>query len=196
MLRDLRLSLILLLIGLVIFGGLYPLATIFIGKTVFREQAEGSLVYDGQIVLGSRLIGQNFSSDKYFHGRPSAAGQGYDGANSSGSNQAVATSDFVKAVSDRLTILRQDMPMTTPVPVDLVTTSGSGLDPDISVSSARYQIPRISKARNLSVVDLEALVNSQITPRQYGFFGEPRVNVLSLNRALESSSASKAAAPP
>ncbi len=184
MIKDLR-STFRLLIFLTLLTGIgYPLLMTAVGQSLFPYQANGSLVKDGNNVVGSTLIGQNFLSEKYFHSRPSAAGIGYDAANSSGSNLSPTSGKLIDAVLSRAAKLRK-MEDTRPIPVDLVTASASGLDPDISVASAKYQAPRIALARGLTLPQIEALISSNTTPRTFGVLGEKRVNVLAINRALD-----------
>ena len=135
-------------------------------------------------IIGSELIGQNFSDEKYFHSRPSAAGDGYDAGNSSSSNLAPTSSDLLKTITARTIELRSP-DSSRKIPVDLVTASGSGLDPDISVAGALYQTAHVAEARGLPVQQVQGLVTQNITPRDWGFLGEQRVNVLNLNRALD-----------
>jgi potassium-transporting ATPase KdpC subunit len=191
MLTDLKTSLrpaiVLTIAFAILLGILYPLALTGIGQAIFPSQAKGSLITDHGKVIGSELIGQGFATDRYFHGRPSAAGKGYDASNSSGSNLAPTS----KALSDRVTADVAAAKKTSPglsVPADLVTTSASGLDPHISPESALYQVDRVAKARGLSAEAVTALVNGQTEQPLLGFIGEPRVNVLALNRALDRAS--------
>ena len=170
-----------------ITGAAYPLLTTAIGKTVFpRQTAGGLLVRDGKTV-GSELIGQNFSDPKYFWGRPSATSpQPDNGAASSGSNQGPLNPALAAAVTARIAALRAADPgNAAPVPVDLVTASASGLDPHISPAGARYQAARVARARHLDPARVEALIEQASEGRQWGLFGEPRVNVLKLNLALD-----------
>lgn len=162
----------------------YPFFTYKIGQFFFPTQAEGSLLYDGDKVIGSSLIGQNFTSDKYFHSRPSSAGIGYDAENSGASNAPVSNSDWVKLVAERVEAIKKNSPMAS-IPIDLVTSSGSGLDPDISVAAAFLQAPRVAQFRQSDVLEIEKLITKMVTPRTFGILGEPRVNVLAINFALD-----------
>jgi K+-transporting ATPase ATPase C chain len=168
-------------------GVVYPLAVTGVARVVFPEQAAGSLVTQNGQSVGSTLIGQNFSDPKYFWGRPSATSpMPYNGANSSGSNQGPTNPALVDAVKGRIDALKAADPgNTAPIPVDLVTASGSGLDPEISVAAARYQELRVAKARGLSPADVSAAVARHTTERLLGLLGEPRVNVLELNLDLD-----------
>jgi len=168
-------------------GVVYPLAVTGTARLLFPEQAAGSIVLkDGQAV-GSSLIGQNFSEPKYFWGRPSATSpMAYNGANSGGSNQGPTNPTLVDAVKGRIDALKAADPgNTAPIPVDLVTASASGIDPEISVAAARYQVLRVAKARGISSADVEAAVGRHTVERLFGLLGEPRVNVLELNLDLD-----------
>jgi K+-transporting ATPase ATPase C chain len=177
------------LITTVVFGLVYPLVVTGISQWIFPKQANGSLIVkDGQ-VLGSRLIGQAFSGEKYFHSRPSAAGNGYDATASGGSNLGPTNQALVTRVQQEVAKLQQENPGVA-IPADMVTTSGSGLDPEISPASAEFQMARVAKARGISVEELRKIVAKHTQARQYGLFGEARVNVLELNLDLDASGAS------
>ena len=185
MISQLRPAFFMLLIFTVITGIIYPLAVTGIAQVVFPHQANGSLIMtaDGKAV-GSELIGQQFDNPSYFWGRPSAAN--YNAAASSGSNYGPLNPALMDMVQTRIDALKAaDPDNTLPIPVDLVTASGSGLDPHISVASALYQVSRVATARGLNEADVIALVNQYTEGRQFGFLGEPRVNVLLLNLALD-----------
>jgi len=188
MLRStIRPALVLFASMTVVTGLLYPLAVTGVAKIAFPSQAAGSLIEKDGKIIGSKLIGQHFADPKYFWGRPSATGPvPYNAAASSGSNQGPLNPALVDAVKARVEALRTADPSNqAPVPVDLVTASASGLDPHISVAAANYQVSRIVKARGLSVQAVEALVAAHTQGRLLGFLGEPRVNVLQLNLALD-----------
>jgi len=172
------------LVTALLLGVGYPLVVTGIAQLVFPKQAGGSLILkDGQ-VIGSELLAQSFTSDRYFHPRPSAAGNGYDATASGGSNLAQSNKALVTRMQGEIDKLAAENPG-KPVPIDLVTTSGSGLDPDITPDSAFYQVSRVAKARNLSEESLRELVEQHIASRQLGVLGEPRVNVLLLNLDLD-----------
>jgi K+-transporting ATPase ATPase C chain len=171
----------------VLTGVLYPLAATGVAQVMFPGKANGSLVQKGGKTVGSSLIGQAFSEPKYFWGRPSATAPNPDnGASSSGSNQGPTNPALTEAARQRIDALKQADPSNdAAVPVDLVTASGSGLDPEISPAAARYQLARVARARNLPVATVEGLVDAHTESRQFGVLGEPRVNVLELNLALD-----------
>jgi K+-transporting ATPase ATPase C chain len=184
MTSQLRPAFFMLLIFTVITGVIYPLVVTGIAQVIFPVQANGSLIMVNGKAVGSELIGQQFDAPKYFWGRLSAAE--YNAAASSGSNYGPLNPDLLKAVQTRIDALKAaDPDNTLPIPVDLVTASGSGLDPQISVAAALYQVHRVATARGLSEADVHSLVEKHIEGRQFGFLGEPRVNVLKLNLALD-----------
>ena len=183
--KELILALRFTLVTTLIFGLLYPLGMTGLSKIFFSKQAEGSLIEKNGRVVGSRLIGQPFVSDKYFHSRPSAAGNGYDASASSASNLGPTNQALVDRVKSDVAKLQQENPG-TPIPADLVTSSGSGLDPEISPAAAEFQIPRVAKARGLGADSVKAMVARHTQGRTWGIFGEPRVNVLELNLDLDS----------
>jgi K+-transporting ATPase ATPase C chain len=196
MLREIRPAIIVLLALTLITGLAYPLAMTGIAEVVFPRQAQGSLIESDGKVVGSELIGQVFTSDKYFHGRPSATTAPdpndstktvpapYNAANSGGSNLGPSNKALVDRVQGDIDTLKKENP-SAPVPIDLVTTSASGLDPDISPEAALFQVPRIAKVRNLPEDRVRQLVADHTEGRLLGLLGEPRVNVLLLNLALD-----------
>ena len=184
--RNLLVAVRFTLITTVVFGLLYPLAVTMFSQWIFPHQANGSLVMKDGKVIGSKLIAQAFTGDQYFHPRPSAAGSGYDPTSSSGSNLAPTNQALVTRVQQDVAKLQKENPGAA-IPADLVTTSGSGLDPDISPAAADFQIPRVAKARGISPDDLRRIVARRTQPRQLGLLGEPRVNVLELNLDLDAS---------
>ena len=169
-------------------GILYPVTMVGLAHLLFPHRAEGSLIVRNGQVVGSELIGQNFSSPRYFHPRPSAAGdKGYDAANSSGSNLGPTNKTLIETVRSRVSTLREHEPGInhSVIPVDMVTASGSGLDPEITPAAAEIQAPRVAKARGLSEVEVHSLISTYTRKRTLGVLGEPGVNVLEINLALD-----------
>lgn len=188
MFREIKRAAGMVVILSVVTGLLYPLAMTGIAQVLFPFQANGSIIAKNGAPIGSELIGQNFSSPGYFHSRPSVAGQdGYDAASSSGSNLGPTNKKFIDGVADNLKKVREEngLPASAPVPSDLVMASGSGLDPHISPDAAYIQVERIAKERGLSADKVRQLVERQVEARQLGLLGEPRVNTLKLNLALD-----------
>jgi potassium-transporting ATPase KdpC subunit len=172
------------LVTTVIFGVIYPLAVTAMAQLLFHDRANGQLLERNGKLVGSRMIGQAFTSPGYFHPRPSAAGTGYDATASGGSNLAPTNKNLIERVKGDVQKLHAENPNVA-IPVDLVTTSGSGLDPDISPDAADFQIPRVAHSRNMKQEDVRALVQKHTKGRDLGFLGEPRVNVLELNLELD-----------
>jgi K+-transporting ATPase ATPase C chain len=187
MIAELRVSLLVTLLLVVLCCGIYPLAVWAIGQGLFSHQANGSLVEADGNVSGSSLLGQGFSGPGYFHPRPSAAGQGYDAANSSGTNLGPTSKKLIDAVKQRVSDYRAEngLPPDAPVPADAVTASGSGLDPHISVENAKLQAGRVAKARGISWEEVLRRIAARTEGRSLMIFGEPRVNVLMLNLDLD-----------
>lgn len=176
------------LVLVIVCCGVYPLVVFGVGQALFRHKANGSLIVDKQgIVRGSELLGQAFSGERYFHSRASSAGQGYDAANSSGSNLGPTSQKLNDAVKDRVVAYRKENGLSEaePVPADAVTASGSGLDPHISVRNAEIQATRVAKARNTDVEKVRKLIHAHTDLRSLGILGEPGVNILKLNLALD-----------
>jgi K+-transporting ATPase ATPase C chain len=184
MFRAVRSTFTLFVILMATTGLGYPMLVRGLGQALFPFQANGSLIEDKGTIIGSSLIGQNFTSAIYFHPRPSAAGNGYDALHSSGSNLSPSSADFIKAVGERIVAWRT-VNNAVPVPVDLVTASASGLDPHISVAAAKFQASNVARTRHMDVTKVEQLISQYTASPIFGLLGEPCVNVLELNRALD-----------
>ena len=183
--RHLVTAVLYTIVTTVLFGVAYPLVVTGLAQALFHDKANGQLLYakDGQLI-GSRIIGQPFTAPQYFHSRPSAAGNGYDAANSGGSNYAPTNKKLIDRVAGDVAAYQQEHPGTD-VPIDLVTASGSGLDPDITPAAAEFQVARVARERHLPEDAVRRLVAGHTQGRQLGFLGEPRVNVLLLNLDLD-----------
>ncbi len=182
--RNLITAALYTIVTTIIFGLVYPFVVTGIAQVIFKDKANGQLIQQNGQLIGSRIIGQPFTGAAYFHSRPSAAGNGYDAANSSGSNYAPTNKKLIDRVATDINALQQDRP-NTDVPVDLVTASGSGLDPHITPAAADFQVTRIARERHLTDDAVRQLVARHTEGRQLGFLGEPRVNVLELNLDLD-----------
>lgn len=181
--KNLITSILYTIVTTVLLGVIYPLGVWGLAQ-MFPDKADGQLIKKNDVVIGSRIIAQPFTGAAYFHPRPSAAGNGYDATNSGGTNLGPTNQKLIDRVKGDVAALQAENPG-KPIPVDLVTTSGSGLDPDITPAGAEFQVPRVAKARGISEADLLKLVQEHTQGRQFGFLGEPRVNVLELNLALD-----------
>ena len=181
--KNLIAAVLMTIVTMVLLGVIYPLLITGLAR-LCPDKATGQLVTKNGVVVGSRLLGQSFTGAAYFHPRPSAAGNGYDATNSGGSNYGPTNQKLIDRVKTDVAALQAENPG-KPVPVDLVTASGSGLDPHISPAAADFQVPRVAKARGTSQAGLQRLVAEHTEGRQFGFLGEPRVNVLELNLALD-----------
>jgi K+-transporting ATPase ATPase C chain len=182
--QSLRPAFAFLILLTLLTGILYPLVVLGLGQAIFPHQANGSLIRDGDRIVGSELIGQNFAEPRYFHPRPSAAGDGYNAAASSGSNLGPTSADLATAIDERIAAARAEG-VTGPIPADMVTASGSGLDPHISPANALAQVNRVAATRHLPAAQVRALVERSIEQPALGFLGDPHVNVLLLNRQLD-----------
>ena len=183
--RNLITAVLMTIATTVLLGVIYPLVVTGLAQALFHDKANGQLIVKEGRVVGSRIIGQTFTGDAYFHSRPSNAGNGYDAANSGASNLGPTNHALIDRVNASVAQLKTENP-DKPVPIDLVTSSGSGLDPDITPASAEFQIPRVAKARGISEQQVRALVTKHTQGRTFGFLGESRVNVLELNLDLDS----------
>src|ERR1700757_1916155 len=183
--ENLRIAILFTLVTTIVFGVLYPLGVTGLAQLLFPAQSNGSLIVKDGRVVGSTLLGQMFSSPAYFHPRPSGAGTGYDASQSGSPNLAPTNHVLIERVKGDVDKLHAENPGTA-IPVDLVTTSGSGLDPEISPAAAEFQIPRVARERAMKEEDVRTLVQKHTKGRDLGFLGEPRVNVLELNLDLDS----------
>lgn len=182
--KNLVIAVSFIIVTTIIFGLIYPLVVTGLSQLFFRDRANGQLIEKDGKLIGSRLIGQAFTGPGYFHSRPSAAGTGYDPTSSSGSNLGPTNKTLIDRVTSDVQRLHVENP-SVPVPVDLVTTSGSGLDPHISPAAVEFQIPRVARERHITETQLRSVVARHTQGRQLGFLGEPRVNVLELNLELD-----------
>jgi potassium-transporting ATPase KdpC subunit len=174
------------IVSVILLGLIYPLVMTGIAQVLFPWQANGEIVYVNGKPVGSAIIGQLWTKPQYFHGRPSAAGKGYDPTSTGATNLGPTSKKLIDSTRATIAALKKENPdATIPVPMDLVTSSGSGIDPDISPDGAYYQAPRVAKARNIPVAQINALIAQTTQQRQFGILGEPRVNVLQLNMALD-----------
>lgn len=182
--KNLLVAVLITLVTTVLLGVVYPLVVTGLAQVLFPDKANGQLIERDGKIIGSRIIGQGFSSPGYFRGRPSAAGTGYDAANSAGTNLGPTNTKLIEAVTGQVEAARKEN-RSAPVPIDLVTASASGLDPHISPAAAAFQLPRVARERGLSERQVEHLVDAHTAGRQFGVLGEPVVNVLELNLALD-----------
>jgi K+-transporting ATPase ATPase C chain len=183
--RNIRIALLYTVVTTVLFGLVYPLVVTGLAQLLFKNKANGQLITRNGEIVGSHLIGQSFTAPRYFHSRPSAAGGGYDAANSSGSNYGPTNQKLLDRMKSDTATAQTDHPGTN-VPIDLVTTSGSGLDPDITPAAAEYQVARIARERHLSEEAVRRLIEKHTQARDFGLLGEPHVGVLELNLDLDS----------
>ena len=182
--RNLLTSILFTLVTTVIFGLVYPVAITGLAQVLFHDWANGQLIEKNRKIVGSRIIGQTFAGPGYFHSRPSSAGTGYDATSSSGSNLAPTNKALIERVKGDVDKARAENPLTA-VPIDLVTASGSGLDPEISPAAAEFQVPRVAKERGVPEGEVRSLMQKFTRDRQFGVLGEPGVNVLELNLELD-----------
>jgi len=182
--QNLKIAILMTVVTTVLLGVIYPLVVTGLAQVLFRDKANGQLIVRNGTVVGSRIIGQGFTQAGYLHSRPSAAGNGYDAANSGGSNLGPTNHVLIDRVNGDVARLQAENPG-QPVPIDLVTTSASGLDPDITPAGAEFQVPRLARERGLSEDQVRQIIRQYTQGRQLGFLGEPRVNVLEVNLALD-----------
>ncbi len=182
--RHLKIAFLMTIATTVLLGVIYPLVITGLAQAIFHDKANGQLIRRNGQLIGSRIIGQTFTGPGYFHSRPSAAGNGYDAGNSGGSNLGPTNKKLLDRVATEAATLKSENPNAA-VPIDLVTTSASGLDPDITPAAADFQVPRVARERGMSQNDVSRLVSAHTQGRQFGFLGEPRVNVLELNLELD-----------
>jgi K+-transporting ATPase ATPase C chain len=182
--QNLKIAILMTVVTTVLLGVIYPLVVTGLAQALFRDKANGQLIVRNGQVVGSRIIGQAFVGSGYLHSRPSAAGSGYDAANSGGSNLGPTNHVLINRVNADVARLQAENPG-QPVPIDLVTTSASGLDPDITPAAAEFQVPRLARERGLSEDQVRQIIRQYTQGRQLGFLGEPRVNVLEVNLALD-----------
>lgn len=185
--RHLITAILYTLVTTILFGVIYPYAVTGVSQLLFKSKANGQLIYQNGQLVGSRIIGQPFSAPGYFHSRPSAAGNGYDAANSGGSNYGPTNKKLIDRIASDAATAQTDHPGAE-IPVDLVTASASGLDPDITPAAAEFQVERVARERHLNASTVRQLVAKHTLGRQFGFLGEPRVNVLELNLDLDETS--------
>ena len=192
--RNFVIAVLMTIVTTVLLGLVYPLVVTGLAQALFHDKANGQLIVRNGKTVGSRIIGQAFSSAGYFRPRPSAAGTGYDAANSAGTNLGPTNKKLIDSVEAAVAAAKAENP-SSPVPIDLVTSSASGLDPHISPAAALFQVPRVARERGVPEADIRQLVEAQVEGRQLGFFGEPVVNVLELNLALDDQHPGKVQAP-
>ena len=193
--KNLIVAVLFTLVTTILFGVIYPLAVTGLAQLFFRDRANGQLIEKNGQLIGSRIIGQAFTGPGYFHPRLSMAGTGYDPTASGGSNLGPTNKTLVDRVNGDVKRLQEENP-SVPVPVDLVTTSASGLDPDISPAAAEFQVPRVARERKITTTEVENLIARHMTRRQFGFLGEPRVHVLELNLELDATHPAPSPATP
>ena len=182
--QNLKIAILMTVVTTVLLGVIYPLLVTGLAQVLFRDKANGQLIVRDGTVVGSRIIGQGFTGPGYLHSRPSAAGNGYDAANSGGSNLGPTNHVLIDRVNSDVARLQAENPG-QPIPIDLVTTSASGLDPDITPAAAEFQVPRVARERGLSEDQVRQIIRQYTQGRQLGFLGEPRVNVLEVNLTLD-----------